>query len=453
MLKTCGFGVVAATDGEEGLIKFDENEIDIVMTDLMMPKVNGLKVLESIKKKSPETPVIMLSGAGEFDDVIKALNLGADQYLLKPPTIDIFIHSVERAWELLNLSRENANYKLRLEGMVEAKTEELREVLKNLNLAKDLLIDSNKKREIAYKELKRNETKYRKLFDMSPIGITIVDSNYQITEFNQAFLDIMGFNTESELLEEDILTSPMFISSRITENLLQCLQGSEECFLEKEFTTIEGDNKHIKYSLTPLQSPEIVKDVLLFVEDITLRKIGEMEKERRAKFCQLTGLINQNNFYLTVENVIEDAHKKSFNLALVHIDIDDFKIINDKFGHPGGNNILRSVGKRIKNETSVKFDYGFRVGGDEFAILITHYPEDKLKAIVDRVFCSLSNPYSINGSEINCTFCLGIAEYNGQTPQQFHQEADTATYNSKNEGKNTTRYYQPGMMMPELSNN
>jgi diguanylate cyclase (GGDEF)-like protein len=258
----------------------------------------------------------------------------------------------------------------------------------------------------------------------------------------------MGFDSKNELFEESVLTSPTFIKAGISENLLNALQSTEECFFEKDYEVSEGKNKYIKYSLTPIEKGKIVREILLLVEDITLSKLAELEKERKAKYCDLTGLVNQNNFYLMLEDSIREADDQSYNLALLHLDIDDFRIINEQYGHPGGNEILKSVGNRIKNVTSSKYDCGFRVGGDEFAVIYTNYPEENLRSIVDRLIATLSTFYTINESKLKCTFSIGVAEYSGQKPKVLYKDADTATYHSKKEGKNTCNFFKQGMIMP-----
>lgn len=126
-LGDCGFSVLVAGDGEEGLQLFRAHRPDIVITDLRMPKVDGLEVLTRVQKLSPETPIIILSGMGTMDDVIKALRLGAWDYLTKPiENMNILEHAINMALERAALLRERSRHQQLLEQEVEKRTEQLR---------------------------------------------------------------------------------------------------------------------------------------------------------------------------------------------------------------------------------------------------------------------------------------------------------------------------------------
>jgi len=130
-LEGFGYRVLQATDGEEGLGLFHEALPDLVLTDLRLPKIDGMEVLAEIRKTAPETPVIIVSGMGTQEDTIKALQLGAQDYITKPiADMALIRHAVDKALERAALVRENRHYQQHLEEEVQLKTAELHQAQK-----------------------------------------------------------------------------------------------------------------------------------------------------------------------------------------------------------------------------------------------------------------------------------------------------------------------------------
>ena len=140
-LEDFGFSVMKASNGLEGLEIFQSNPIDLVLTDLIMPRMNGLEVLKKIKKISPETPQIVCSGTGVIGDAVEALQSGAWGYLLKPiENFSIMLHSIKSALEKAELIRDNKEYQEHLESQ----TKELKKSLDTLKKTQSRLIESEK---------------------------------------------------------------------------------------------------------------------------------------------------------------------------------------------------------------------------------------------------------------------------------------------------------------------
>ena len=156
-LSSAGYHVETADDGRSGLVLFESGQFDIVITDLVMPELDGLQVLQAILSKSPETPVIVRSGLGGFDDVRKALKLGAYDYLTKdaqgvdPVTL---LSAVDRAWEKLKLVRENREYHESLEARVAERTQDLQQALSRLREFKKEL---NDRQYLKFLDIERSE--------------------------------------------------------------------------------------------------------------------------------------------------------------------------------------------------------------------------------------------------------------------------------------------------------
>lgn len=125
--------VIEAEDGQDGLELFRKEKPDLILVDLRMPNVDGLEVLATVKKESPQTPVIVISGTGLIDDAIEAIRQGAWDFLLKPvKDLSMLLYSVERTLEKARLVRENEQYQKKLEDLVEERTKELNEANQTL---------------------------------------------------------------------------------------------------------------------------------------------------------------------------------------------------------------------------------------------------------------------------------------------------------------------------------
>lgn len=124
-IEGCTTTIIKASNGQIGLQKFNQNKIDIVLTDLQMPGMNGIALLASIKKTNPDIPVIMISGAGRLQDSVEAFRLGAWDYILKPIDFPILINSITRAHEQTKLKAENTRYRENLEEEIKIRTNEL----------------------------------------------------------------------------------------------------------------------------------------------------------------------------------------------------------------------------------------------------------------------------------------------------------------------------------------
>lgn len=133
-LEDCGYDILTAENGREGILAFETHRPDLIIVDLRMPEVDGIQVLENISKQSPSTPMIVASGTGIITDAVEALHCGAWDYLLKPiEDLSILTHAVQDAIEKAQLRRENQAYRKHLEQLVEERTAELERANKHLS--------------------------------------------------------------------------------------------------------------------------------------------------------------------------------------------------------------------------------------------------------------------------------------------------------------------------------
>jgi diguanylate cyclase (GGDEF)-like protein len=180
-------------------------------------------------------------------------------------------------------------------------------------------------------------------------------------------------------------------------------------------------------------------------EDITEKRRTEQKIEWLARHDALTGVANRFHFRETFEQALKDLGKGSA-LALHWIDLDEFKEVNDTYGHPIGDALLKAVAQRLR--TSIrKSDFLARLGGDEFAIIQTGVVRtDQCERLAKRALASISKPYNIMGHAITISASLGIvrAPTHGRTADELLKNADVALYNVKSEGRRGFEIFRRG---------
>ncbi len=178
-------------------------------------------------------------------------------------------------------------------------------------------------------------------------------------------------------------------------------------------------------------------------KDITERKLGEERIQYLANHDVLTGLPNRAMFTDVLHLAIENARRYHRSFAVLFIDLDRFKVINDTLGHEAGDRLLQEMGARL-SETVRSSDVVARLGGDEFVVLVQEVSEGKqVEAVARKILSAAIKPVSIGGQECRVTASIGICMYPADAgdEQALMKNADIAMYRAKEEGKNTYMFY------------
>ncbi|MGB8856741.1 MAG: EAL domain-containing protein [Burkholderiales bacterium] len=181
--------------------------------------------------------------------------------------------------------------------------------------------------------------------------------------------------------------------------------------------------------------------------DIHERKLAEMRVEHLAHHDELTGLPNRVSFNHALEHAIRQCKRKRGKLAVMFIDLDRFKNINDSLGHDFGDQLLQEVSLRLRT-TLRDSDIVARQGGDEFVVLIDGWlANEDLVSVAQKLLHAVSKPYVLEGQEYDLTTSIGISTYpqHGNEPQELLRHADVAMYRAKEMGKNTFQFYAAQM--------
>ena len=199
-----------------------------------------------------------------------------------------------------------------------------------------------------------------------------------------------------------------------------------------------------RLQISTLDVPPII---VATVQDITERMKWEEKLIQQANFDQLTGLLNRHYMQSYMHSVFTRARRNQKKVALLFMDLDNFKSVNDTLGHDVGDELLKQTAGRILTLLR-QSDTAIRTGGDEFTVLLEHLDEDTSAEVVARKLIHIfQQPFTVKGQEIYTTVSIGISMYpeDGATLDQLLQYADMAMYKAKENGRNNYCFFSPEM--------
>lgn len=272
----------------------------------------------------------------------------------------------------------------------------------------------------------------RDLIIQNPSGRFCAAAGRQTEEMRISLLEILKRSSEAGLSDVDISKSEQI------ENKLRARSAFRDVTVPVE---IAGDLRWWELSARPI----IDQGGHFFGFRGVSRDVTEIQRVREkvdfvATHDSLTKLPNRESFGRYIDELCRST--TGAKGALLCIDLDFFKVVNDSFGHATGDSLLIAVCERLRG--CIRYpDKAFRIGGDEFAILLSGSDMEKAAVVAQRVVDQLSLPFQINGLRISIGACIGIAYIpeDGRSPEQAHHNADIALYRAKNEGRGTFRFF------------
>lgn len=291
---------------------------------------------------------------------------------------------------------------------------------------------------------KESEGRYRSLVEMSPDIIAVV-SLQKVEYINEAGWKLMGATSHKEIIGQSPLR---FVPLRIVQKIRTKVgtlnnPRQERVSIEFQVKRLDGKTIDVEMASTPILY-EGRFAVQIVGRDITDRKEAEKTIKTMAYYDTLTGLPNRNSFKKHLNDVL--TFQKDKMLAVLFLDLDRFKIINDTKGHTVGDLILQKVAHRL--ELTIRND-GFvsRQGGDEFIILLGDTSKEKVRDKCRQILNQFAKPFEVEGQEFFVTTSIGISLYpdDGIDEESLIKFADTAMYQAKERGKNNYQFYSSNL--------
>jgi len=288
---------------------------------------------------------------------------------------------------------------------------------------------------------------FASVFTEANEGRCIVSPETEIVEVNQAFCDITGYSRQEVIGQNPRLLQSGRHEPEFYHQMWQAMADSGtwrgEIWNQRKDGSIYP--QFLTMSAVTNSKGELVNYIGLF-SDISKLKAHEEELKHLAQYDALTGLPNRVLFAEQLKYAMARVKRTKKNMAIVYIDLDGFKAVNDSFGHEMGDQLLDGVANRMSNSIR-EVDSLSRIGGDEFVAILSDISDiDALKQLLNRILEHISRPYCIDGVELVVSASMGVAIYAAEEEldgDQLQRQADQAMYEAKLAGRNTFRFYDP----------
>lgn len=297
----------------------------------------------------------------------------------------------------------------------------------------------------AERELSASEARFRTLIEDAPAAVYLHDFNGRILHANRMTCQLLGYSPaelQSMTVMEIDADEP---DPAALQNLWNTMNPASCVTLERAHLRKDGSSFPVEIQLSQI-AEGAEKRILSFVRDISERKLAEKQLLHQATHDQLTGLANRTLLQDRLEQTIHFARRSQRLVALLLLDLDRFKVVNDNLGHRAGDELLCMVARRLE-ETVRDADTVVRMGGDEFVILLAEVErEDHVGLVAEKILEHLAQPFSFAQRMISITGSIGISLFprDGSDGESLLSKADISMYRAK-EDTNTFHFYHPKM--------
>jgi diguanylate cyclase (GGDEF)-like protein/PAS domain S-box-containing protein len=436
LLKYKHYQVDTALGGKLACQKLEQNDYDLVLLDLNMDDLDGYAVMAYMTDRDIKAVIIVVSGETSFDSVRKALVMGASDYVKKPYSAEELFATIDSTLHKKHLRDECDRYQT---------------------------------------HVRKSETLYRYIVDHSPDIVFLLSTEGLFSFSNPQMESVLGYSPgdlEGTLFNK-LLDGPhrqveeMFLQSanqQATDGLYSaelCLKHRTESGEKKYFevtifavhTDIMGVNGNIGINSPSPQAStlSLVRDGFAgyygTARDVTERKKSESLIRFQAYHDLLTHLPNRSLFNDRLNLAIAYSRRHNQILAVMYLDLDRFKSVNDTFGHTVGDLLLRAVVTRLQ-KCLRKGDTLSRFGGDEFVLLLPEIGGAwDAELIAQKIINSLKEPFELEGQEVFVGISIGAALFPefGNNNDVLIKNADIAMYQSRGQGNNCYTLFDNAM--------
>jgi diguanylate cyclase (GGDEF)-like protein/PAS domain S-box-containing protein len=418
LLQAYGYRTVHCGSKHEASALITRGDVALVLLDLRLHDESGLDVLKNFRAAGYSTPVVVLSGDTMIESAISALNLGAQDYLRKPCAPEMLLHRVDAT--LQRYSLEQAHQRMA-------------------------------------REIERSEALHRFLVASSPDIIFTLHGDGRFSFVSDSILSLLGYGA-ADLLGTEFLSLVADEDIERARSTIRLLPAGAKCAIELRLKHHhhKADHRHFEMTLASLQraTPQLQQARLAgengiygVARDVTDKKLAHDRLAYQACHDALTGLPNRALFVDRLELAIVQARRNGKPFAVIFVDLDRFKLINDTFGHLKGDEVLEQVADRLKAALR-ESDTLARLGGDEFIIVLPNLrgPEDA-GLVANKIVEDMTRPFMLDGRDMLLSSSLGIAMFpdDGDDSETLMRHSDIAMYDVKAKGKNGFAFFTQSM--------
>jgi diguanylate cyclase (GGDEF)-like protein/PAS domain S-box-containing protein len=395
ILSRHGARVQCAGSGAQALKLFAERHHPVVITDICMPEMNGIQLVENLRRQGFNIQVIAVTAEYDTELLISAIQLGFNDYIIKPVDGDKLLWTVKRGWDAI----------------------------------------------MAQRKLEEEQIKFQTVVECIGEGIVIMGPDSQILHQNSAMTEMFG----------DLTGSPCYKIFNLNDHCPDCItrEAIKDGQTHSAFCSYQrnGTILHTERTASLLRDAAgAVTGTVAIFRDISERIRNEQIIRDMAFHDPLTGLSNRRLFEDRLQQTIAKSRRYGRTFGLLYLDLDHFKEVNDTYGHEAGDLVLVEAAERIKFCCKRDLDTICRQGGDEFCIIITDCGgRENQVAIAKRLLEQFRQPFQLADTFVELTTSIGISIFpdNGVTMKEIEIASDKAMYAAKKAGRNTYCFWEP----------
>jgi diguanylate cyclase (GGDEF)-like protein len=504
------FALLTAESGDQALELVRTTSVDVVIVDLKMPGMSGLDFVAQAREiLSYETRYLLMTGWGELNSAVAAMRLGVVDYLTKPFDTDLLLSRIQSALSDIGQIRQQQRQQLddcRKNALIFSTVQTgLLLIERDSNRISDannaactmLGEDHDKLISLSWQSfflpgtiLSGGDSHFtlsecakgtemsivdrsglRRPVQISVTGISLDGRDHDLVSFT----DISQRKKIEADLEESRETFSAIVECSLDGIIILSMHGQilfinsagasfydepKESLIGRPFGCLVAIGEPMEMNFPPQADSQVIVELrvaesrwkgepalVVTLRDITERKKLENSIRHMATHDELTGLANRNLLPLQMMSILALARRNQTQAAVLFIDLDNFKPINDNFGHAVGDIVLKEIAERLTSGLRAS-DLVARVGGDEFVVVLQEVQcRDVLRVAAERIIKQLSERIQLDGFFCQLGASVGISLFpqDGEKSEELISKADAAMYQVKHRMKNSICFYEPGM--------
>ncbi|MDP6977710.1 MAG: EAL domain-containing protein [Myxococcota bacterium] len=413
VLEKSEFVVTTCTSGEEALEVFSDCEPDLVLLDINLPGIDGTEVCRALRTRMDDLslPILLVTAGGDERAISKGYEAGATDFLTKPINFELFSH---RARYLVKASR-------------------------------------------AMRELRYKRASLATAQRIARLGSYTYDIETREMQWSNEVYSIFGVDSDNEQPSRERFAAFVHPQDRdrVHAALEEVVREQKNFAIEHRLLLPSGDVRHVRHHAENVDDGRDHHIVTGVVQDTTDHARAMDQIRYLANFDGLTGLTNRRQFRTRLGDMLKSAGRGETLVAIMMVDVDRFRAINETLGHTAGDQILQIVADRVtglvRDSDSVsRLDAGefeaeiARMGGDEFTLLLPRivHPTDAGR-VAQRILQAIPEPIDVDGHRVTLRASIGISIYplDNVEPEALLRQADRAMQFAKSRGGNSFQYY------------